>query len=157
MAVESDRSDRPGGEPSIQVRLLGSMTISRNCAPLPLPASRKVRALFAYLALAPLPVTRSQLCELLWDVPNDPRGELRWCLSKIRSIVDDGDRRHVVTREDTVALDLADCLVDAIAIARAAEEGIGQLAPERQRTLCTLFNGDFLEGLEIDRNPAFSE
>jgi DNA-binding SARP family transcriptional activator len=49
-----------------------------------LPSSRKVRALLGYLALASRPVTRSQICELLWDVPNDPRGELRWCLSKIR-------------------------------------------------------------------------
>ena len=30
------------------------------------------------------------------------------------------------------------------------------LAPERQRALSTLFNGDFLEGLEIDRSPAFN-
>ena len=67
-----------------------------------LPASRKVRALFAYLALAPRPVARSQLCELLWDVPNDPRGELRWCLSKIRSLVDERGRRRVQTRGDTV-------------------------------------------------------
>jgi DNA-binding SARP family transcriptional activator len=136
--------------------MLGPMTISRDGATLPWPASRKVRALFAYLALAPLPVARSQLCELLWDVPNDPRGELRWCLSKIRNIVDEGDRRRVCTREDTIWLDLADCYVDAIEIARAAEEGIGTLAPERQRALSLSFNGDFLEGLEIDRSPVFN-
>ena len=115
-----------------------------------------MRALFAYLALAPLAVARSQLCELLWDVPNDPRGELRWCLSKIRSIVDEPDRRRVYTREDTIRLDLADCFVDAIEIARATEEGIETLAPERQRALSMLFNGDFLEGLEIDRSPVFN-
>jgi len=34
-------------------------------------------------------------------------------------------------------------------IARSAEEGIETLAPERQRTLSTLINGDFLQGLEI--------
>jgi len=156
MPVESDCAGERSGKPSLHVRMLGPMTIRRDGLTLTWPASRKVRALFAYLTLAPLPVARSQLCELLWDVPNDPRGELRWCLSKIRSIVDDGDRRRVLTREDTVRLDLADCFVDAIAIARAAEVGIGTLAPERQRTLCTLFSGDFLEGLEIDRNPAFS-
>ena len=72
-------SGEPGGGPGIQVCMLGPMTIGRDGVTLALPPSRKVRALFAYLALAPLAVSRSQLCELLWDVPNDPRGELRWC------------------------------------------------------------------------------
>ena len=133
------------------------MTISRDGIELALPSSRKVRALFAYLALAPRAVGRSQLCELLWDVPNDPRGELRWCLSKIRGLVDERDgRRRVYTREDTIGLDLSDCVVDAIDIARAAETGIQTLAPERSRALAALFGGDFLEGLEIDRSPAFN-
>ena len=136
--------------------MLGPMTISRDGVTLALPASRKVRGLLAYLALAPLPVARSQLCELLWDVPNDPRGELRWCLSKIRSVVDGSDSRRVCTQGDTIRLDLADCFVDAIEVARAAEQGIATLTPERQRALCQLFSGDFLEGLEIDRSPVFS-
>ena len=65
--------------------MLGPLTICRHGVTLALPASRKVRALLAYLSLAPHAVARSQLCELLWDVPNDPRGELRWCLSKLRA------------------------------------------------------------------------
>ncbi len=154
--VDSDRPGRPGGEAALQVRMLGTLAICRDGLTLALPPSRKVRALFAYLALAPLGVSRSQLCELLWDVPNDPRGELRWCLSKIRGIVDARGRRRVSTREDTIRLDLADCFVDAIEIARAAGEGIETLAPERQRALSMLFNGDFLEGLDIDRSPAFN-
>ena len=154
MPVESARPDPAA--PVLQVRLLGPLTISRGGVPLKLPASRKVRALFAYLALAPRPVTRSQLCELLWDVPNDPRGELRWCLSKVRNIVDERGRRRVDTSQDTVRLDLADCGVDAIEIARAAEEGIASLTPERQRMLSGLFTGDFLEGLDIARSPAFT-
>ena len=143
-------------EPSTQVRVLGPLTIVRAGRALPLPASRKVRALFAYLALAPLPVTRTHLCELLWDVPNDPRGELRWCLSKVRSVVDEPGRRRVHTREDTVELDLADCFVDAAEVARAAQAGIPTLPPDRLRTLSTLFNGDFLEGLDVDGTLAFN-
>jgi DNA-binding SARP family transcriptional activator/Tfp pilus assembly protein PilF len=142
-------------ESSIHVRMLGRMTISRGGVALSLPASRKVRALFAYLALAPRAVPRSQLCELLWDVPNDPRGELRWCLSKIRSVVDERGRRRVATREDTIQLDLSDCFVDAVEITRAIEQSVETLAPERQRTLAALFSGDFLEGLEIERSPVF--
>ena len=146
---------RPGLPSAIHVRMLGSLAIWRRGAAVTLPASRKVRGLFAYLALAPRPVARSQLCELLWDVPNDPRGELRWCLSKIRSLIDERGRRRVQTRGDTVWLDLSDCLVDAIEVTRATSEGIETLAPQRQRALAALFGGDFLEGLDIGRSPAF--
>lgn len=156
LPVESDRLSEIEGQRPITVRMLGPMRISRDGAPVALPASRKVRALFAYLALAPRPVSRSQLCELLWDVPNDPRGELRWCLSKIRSLVDAGGRRRVCTRKDTIWLDLADCFVDVIEIARATEEGFEILSPEGQRSLAALFDGDFLDGLEIDRSPVFN-
>ncbi|HEY7138851.1 MAG TPA: transcriptional regulator [Methylomirabilota bacterium] len=135
--------------------MLGRLTIWRGRAPVTLPASRKVRALLAYLALAPRAVARSHLCELLWDVPNDPRGELRWCLSKLRGLVDQRGRRRVQTRGDTVWLDLSDCLVDAIEVARATGEGVETLPPDRQRALAALFAGDFLEGLAIGRSPAF--
>ncbi|TIX15861.1 MAG: transcriptional regulator, partial [Mesorhizobium sp.] len=81
--------------------------------PVALPASRKLRALLAYLALAPHPVGRSRLCELLWDVPNDPRGELRWCLSKLRGALDEPGRRRIETEGDTVALRLAGLGIDA--------------------------------------------
>jgi DNA-binding SARP family transcriptional activator len=156
MPVESDQPGQSSRRPALHVRMLGPLTIGREDAALALPASRKVRALIAYLALAPHPVPRSQLCELLWDVPNDPRGELRWCLSKARSILDEPQRRRVDTQGDTIRLDLTDCLVDAIMVTRAAQEGIGTLAPERLRTLVELFRGDFLEGLDIDRSPAFN-
>ncbi|TPI28167.1 transcriptional regulator [Mesorhizobium sp. B3-2-1] len=142
--------------PCLSVRLLGPLTVTRNGAPMALPASRKLRALLAYLVLAPHPVGRSRLCELLWDVPNDPRGELRWCLSKLRGALDTPDRRHVRTQDDTVALDLGGCLVDALEISRAAAHGIDTLDAERLRTLAKLFAGDFLDGLELERNPHFN-
>jgi len=144
----------PGGE--LGLRLLGPLAITRAGAALTLPPSRKLRGLIAYLALAPHPVQRAHLCELLWDVPNDPRGELRWCLSKARALLDDPGRRRVETAQDTVRLDLADCQVDAIEIGSAMQRGIARLDIERLRALADLFSGDFLEGLGIDRNPFFN-
>ncbi|WP_164547072.1 BTAD domain-containing putative transcriptional regulator [Mesorhizobium sp. M6A.T.Cr.TU.016.01.1.1] len=152
--MESARSSLGGATAGLSVRLLGPLTIMRDGAVVQLPASRKLRALFAYLALAPHAVGRSRLCELLWDVPNDPRGELRWCLSKLRSILDDPAR--IETSGDTVALDLSGSLVDAIDIASAAAEGIETLDLERLQVLSGLFVGDFLDGLEIDRSPHFN-
>ena len=142
--------------PILSVRLLGPLTIARDGVPVVLPASRKLRALFAYLALAPHPVGRSRLCELLWDVPNDPRGELRWCLSKLRGFLDEPDRRRVETQGDTVSLDLDGCLVDALEVTDATEQGIGTLDVEQLRGLAGLFAGDFLDGLELERDPHFN-
>ncbi|MGE0238921.1 MAG: transcriptional regulator, partial [Parvibaculaceae bacterium] len=76
-----------GRETSLCLTLLGPLAVSRAGVPLTLPASRKARALLASLALSPQAPSRSRLCELLWDVPNDPRGELRWCLSKLRKLL----------------------------------------------------------------------
>ena len=64
-----------------------------------MPRSRKVRTLLSFLALEARSLPRSRLCDLLWDVPNDPRGELRWCLSKLRGLLDDADRRRVITAD----------------------------------------------------------
>ena len=109
-SVESDRSGRTRGEGPLDVQLLGPWrsagTASRwRCR----HRARCVRCI-AYLSVAPHAVSRSQLCELLWDVPNDPRGELRWCLSKLRSVLDEPGRRRVETRGDTVKLDLGGLL-----------------------------------------------
>ncbi|MER8631981.1 transcriptional regulator [Mesorhizobium opportunistum] len=141
--------------PILSVRTLGSLAVVRDGVPVVLPASRKVRALLAYLALAPHPVGRGRLCEMLWDVPNDPRGELRWCLSKLRGVLDTPDRRRVLTQGDTVALDLDDCPVDALEVSHAATQGIETLELEPLRTLAGLFAGAFLDGLELDRSPLF--
>jgi DNA-binding SARP family transcriptional activator/TolB-like protein len=150
--VESDRPSRA----VLEVRLLGPLAIRRGGAAVALPASRKVRALLAYLALAPHAVARSQLCELLWDVPNDPRGELRWCLSKLRGLVDEADRKRIDAHGDAVRLDLAGCVVDAAEVADAAKAGIESLPTGRLRALAGLFDGEFLDGLEIDRSPVFN-
>jgi len=140
---------------TLRFRLLGSLELSRGGDPLKLPASRKVRALLGYLVLASRPVARSQVCELLWDVPNDPRGELRWCLSKIRGLVDEPGRKRVIADGTTIRLDLTDCLVDTLEVTRAPEHGIRKLGVERQRELAGLFGGELLEGLEIARSPMF--
>src|SRR3954466_13749546 len=119
------------GEVPLEIHMLGPLRMSRGGRSLALPSSRKVRALLAYLALAPKPVARGPLCELLWDVPNDPRGELRWCLSKIRGLLDDRGCRRVLTHGDTVQLDLSQCPVDVLHVLRAVEAGIETLSPER--------------------------
>jgi DNA-binding SARP family transcriptional activator/TolB-like protein len=155
-AVESSISIGLQGTAPCVVRMLGPLTISRNAVAIPLPASRKVRALFAYLAVSPHAVARSHLCELLWDVPNDPRGELRWCLSKIRRLIDEPGLCRVRTEADTVRLDLAGCHVDALQVDRAANVGIAAHSLEQLRRVADCFVGEFLEGLDLERSPSFN-
>jgi DNA-binding SARP family transcriptional activator/TolB-like protein len=154
--VESDRVLARSGAAALRLQLLGPMAIHRGSAVVALPPSRKVRGLIAYLALAPHAVARSHLCELLWDLPNDPRGELRWCLSKARGLLDDAAQPRVVTDGDMVRLDLSGCTVDAGDVRRATQEGIASLPLERLRALSSLCAGDFLQGFEIERSAPFS-
>ncbi|SFO07879.1 DNA-binding transcriptional activator of the SARP family [Mesorhizobium sp. NFR06] len=153
--VESVRSALKSQAAGLSIRLLGPLGIARDGAAVALPSSRKLRALLAYLVLAPHPVGRGRLCELLWDVPNDPRGELRWCLSKLRAALDDPDRRRVETDADTVSLRLDDVQVDALDAASAVAEGVETLDLMRLQKLSRHFAGDFLDGLELDRSPHF--
>ena len=76
------------GMAELTVRLLGDLEVIRDGTPVDLPPSKKTRGLLAYLALHERPLRREQLCELLWEIPDDPRGSLRWSLSKIRKLVD---------------------------------------------------------------------
>ncbi len=148
-------SDAPASTHPISLRLLGPIAIRRRGEAVALPASRKVRALLAWLALAPRAVTREALCDLLWDAPSDPRGELRWCLSKIRSLVDDEDRRRLRAQGDDVRLDLSDAFVDAVEVERALARGLPRIAPQSLQSLASSFAGEFLDGLSLARTPVF--
>jgi DNA-binding SARP family transcriptional activator/TolB-like protein/Tfp pilus assembly protein PilF len=140
-------------EPALVIRLLGPASVRRGEVEVPLPRSRKVRALLAYLALSPQAVSRTRLCDLFWDVPNDPRGELRWSLSKLRGILDEPSRARVTTAGDLVTLDLSGVTVDALEIDRGLQDG---LLPARLSGIARLFGGDLLEGVELDGAPEAS-
>src|SRR5215813_12939327 len=85
--------------------LLGPLQVIQDGRPRPPPPSRKARALLAYLAMAARPVSREKLCELFWDVADDPRGELRWCLSKLRPLVDRPATTRIIADRKQVWID----------------------------------------------------
>ena len=154
-SVEMDVESQPGGRSGVKLQLFGRMTLWRDGQSVALPASRKVRALIAYLALARRPVARSHLCELLFDVPSDPRGELRWCLSRMRSVLDDDEARRVQVDGERVGLAFDQNAVDALVIARAGEQAAGALAGATPAGIAPLFRGELLEGFELPRQPGF--
>lgn len=154
--VETVETSSPSITAAVEIRLLGPISVRREGAEQALPASRKVRALLAFLVLNPQPVGRARLCDLLWDGPNDPRGELRWCLSKLRSVL--GEDHVISTTRDLVALDLRGCVVDVLEADSAleAEVGLAEWPLERLVRISELFRGVLLEGLEVDACPEFN-
>ncbi|MBS7456947.1 alpha/beta hydrolase [Coralloluteibacterium stylophorae] len=105
----------------IQIRLCGEPAILRDGRAVALPASRKTRALLFLLLCSGRSWRREQLCEMFWEVPNDPRAALRWSLSKLRLALGDeagwiaADRDHVACAAPAARIDIdemAAALVD---------------------------------------------
>ncbi len=132
----------------LQLRVLGDLEVIRDDVVLDLPPSRKTRGLLAYLALNQRTLRREQLCELLWEIPDDPRGSLRWSLSKIRKLVDDENRPRIIADRSTVAFDIKDMEIDVLALHDVAERAASAGTEELQRVARTN-GGAFLEGLDL--------
>ncbi|HEY2749496.1 MAG TPA: BTAD domain-containing putative transcriptional regulator, partial [Polyangia bacterium] len=111
---------------------------------LPLPASKKTRALLGYLVATSTPHLRERLCELLWDGPDDPRAALRWSLSKLRPLVDDAaiesDRERIGFVGGAVDVDLHE-------LRAALADGKAPL--ERLRRIAERASGELLDGLDL--------
>ena len=154
LAVEAN--DVRGALPSaVSVRLFGPFRVARNRSDATIPASRKVRALLAFLLMAPRPVHRAKLCEMFWDVPDDPRGALRWRLTKIRGLLSDPSQERVKTENDWVSIDTSTIEVDALWVAARVEAATSGDDLDLLKRLAAKFEGEFLEGFEADRIPLF--
>ncbi|MCB9933535.1 MAG: AAA family ATPase [Planctomycetes bacterium] len=129
----------------LEIGLLGEVRVLRDGEAVELPQSKKTRALLAYLAVTAKPQRRDRLCDLLWDVADDPRGALRWCLSKLRPLVNDDIERLKATREEVV-FEAQGALVD-LHLLCAAEPG--KLSDDELERLLAQVRGEFLEGLEL--------
>ena len=96
----------------LAIATLGILSVFQSTTAVPLPPSRKTRALLAYLVLATRPQRREHLIDRFWgDGPDDPRGALRWSLSKIRALIDT-DRPRVIADRETVAFDAGEVTID---------------------------------------------
>ncbi len=91
----------------VHIRLLGPLTVSVGEADRELPKSRKTRALLAMLALEPEAHQRSTLCDWIWPDTADPRGALRWSLTKLREVLGDAGVEALVSTRDSISLDPA--------------------------------------------------
>jgi DNA-binding SARP family transcriptional activator/TolB-like protein len=131
-----------GGEPGLTIRTLGPLQIERNGQQIPVPASRKARAILGFLILSPRPVGRQRLCEMFFDVPDDPRASLRWTLTKLRAAIDEPGVSRIVSRGDSLKFEPAGAHVDALAI-------LGGAAAQQES------DGIFLEDAELPDRQDF--
>lgn len=153
---EKPSADRPNeAGAGLEIRVLGTFAVLRNGEDVGLPPSRKTRALLAYLAVVDSPQPRDRLCDIFWDVPDDPRGALRWSLSKIRQIVDSDGRPALVTDRNTVALRSEWIALDLRRVTSAPMPDPVSLDTSDLEDLARLFRGAFLEDLSLPRFPKF--
>jgi DNA-binding SARP family transcriptional activator len=135
--------------PSLEIRLLGRLEVLQHGEPAALPASKKSRALLAYLVATARSHLRERLCELLWDAPDDPRASLRWSLAKVRPHVDiDGVTRLLGDRDELV-FEPKGATIDWIVLRDELEPGPALCSIESLRRAAARFRGDFLEGLDL--------
>src|SRR6516162_1099014 len=139
----------------LKLAVLGDFKVFRDGQPVPLPPSKKTRALLAYLAVVQRPQRRERLCEMFWEIPDDPRGALRWSLSRIRQIVGAGRDSCVRADRNTVALDPGGFDCDFRPIAALRPDLIHKLDTETLESIADSFQGGFLEDLYLPNCPEF--
>jgi DNA-binding SARP family transcriptional activator/tetratricopeptide (TPR) repeat protein len=127
-----------------EIRLLGELEVIRGGRACALPASKKTRALLGYLAVTGRAHRREDLCDLLWQGPDDPRAALRWSLAKLRSVL---GAAVVVADRERIAL--GEVEMDMQAVRRCAAGALSAASVEGLRAAVLRFRGEMLEGLGL--------
>ena len=91
---------------------------------------------------------------MFWDLPDDPRGSLRWSLSRLRALVDEPDAPRIVATRDTVAFEPRGADVDLLVI-RERVANFPALSLAELQELAGAFRGEFLEGIDLPDLPDF--
>jgi DNA-binding SARP family transcriptional activator/tetratricopeptide (TPR) repeat protein len=128
----------------LRARLLGALEVELNGAVIDSPASQRPWALFAYLALAPRPVSRAEVASRFWPdvLDQSARASLRSALWVLRRQLGDAlevDGERVGLRSEP------GLWVDVREFERLADDDGGDAA-----AALALCRGDLLEGLEDD-------
>ena len=139
----------------LTIEVLGELNVRQQGQLLPLPQSKKTRALLGYLAVIGKPQRREHLCKMFWEVPDDPRASLRWSLHKLRPIVNtEGDER-LRADHNSVLLSPQTIDVDFNGIASLRPADLDVLDTDALESLAATFRGEFLEGLYLPHCPNF--
>ena len=133
----------------LAIRLLGELQVAGAGGALPLPASKRTRALLGYLIATGTAHLRQNLCDLLWDGPDDPRGALRWSLSKLRGITDDAARQRLDADRERVAFVADDVDIDVRRADGLLSDGVAAAPIDVLEAAAAVLQGEFLDGLDL--------
>lgn len=132
---------------TLKLNTLGELSLIRAGKPLPLPASKRARALLAYLAVTGQAHRRDSLCEMFWSLPDDPRAALRWSLSELQKLLNEAGSERLAADDETLALRAADIDIDIHRFALQIDD------PDVSAQVLTDINQSlqqtFLAGLEL--------
>jgi len=139
----------------LTIEVLGELNVRQQGQLLPLPQSKKTRALLGYLAVIGRPQRREHLCRMFWEVPDDPRASLRWSLHKLRPIVNTEGHVRLHADHNSVLLSPQTVNVDFKGMASLRPADLDALDTATLESLATTFRGEFLEGLCLPHCPNF--
>ena len=134
------------------IQMLGNFVLYRGGEKLPLPKSKRTRALLAYLVLTNKPHRRDRLCDIFWTTPEDPRGALRWSLSKLRHLINE-DSDTLQTDRESVFLSTTNVEVDILSIAEVIEES--DLTVHELTDIFYKLEEPFLSGVDLPSQDLF--
>jgi pimeloyl-ACP methyl ester carboxylesterase/DNA-binding SARP family transcriptional activator len=143
-------------EADLNISLLGQLRVLVAGSEAVLPASKKARALLAFLVATGRPHRRERLCELFWDLPDDPKASLRWALSKLRRAIGSPEESHIVADRERVFFDPGGVRIDIHEI-RAVLSDRGENVPlATLEQMVRQLDDSFLDGLDDAGDEAFN-
>ncbi|WHI46043.1 alpha/beta hydrolase [Microbulbifer sp. VAAF005] len=139
----------------IFLKMLGELSVFHDGIAVDLPASKRTRALLAYLAKTAKPHRRERLCEVFWETPDDPRGALRWSLSKLRPLVNDTSTERLVADRERAGIAAPDIEID---INILKEKIVAKnLTPVELASLADSLQQPFLDGIDLPDQELFQQ
>jgi len=139
---------------NLEISLLGELRITSAGSKVALPASRKARSLLGFLVATGRPHRRERLCEMFWDLPDDPKASLRWALSKLRKVVDTTASTRISADRERVQFDAAGTQIDINTVHHRLRQP-GRLSIEELEAMARLLDAVFMDGLDGAGDEAF--
>jgi DNA-binding SARP family transcriptional activator len=137
--------------------VLGDLQIARDGETVAMPASKRTRALLGYLIATGAPQTRQNLCDLLWDGPDDPRAALRWSLTKLRPLLNDREAERLSADRERIRFAARDAVVDLYRVQALSPAELAAADVDTLEALVGLLAGEFLDGLDLPNCHRFHQ
>jgi pimeloyl-ACP methyl ester carboxylesterase/DNA-binding SARP family transcriptional activator len=113
------------------------------------------RALLGFLALTQRPHRRERLCELFCAIPDDPRGALRWSLSKLRPLVNDEQTNRLKADRERASLESDDLEIDLTGLADDLTRS--DIGLDRVKAISRALARTLLDGIDLPDQELFQE